>query len=113
MVFGLDDLKKIGQTFYNAGKMKEYQAILEAQQRIFDLQEENADLKDKNKQFKDYDKFEKSLVFEKNAFYSVNKDGDKIGPYCPKCWGDEKKELRMQKGKRFYHCPKCGSTSDL
>lgn len=113
MTFGLDELKAIGKTFYNAGKLKEFQAILDAQQRIFDLQEENAELKDENKKYKNNDKFEKSLVFEKNAFYSVNSKGEKTGPYCPKCWGDEKKELRMQRGKRYYYCPKCNSYSEF
>ena len=118
MTFGLDDLKKIGQTFYNAGKLKEYRAILEAQKRIFDLQQENADLKEENRNFKKLNNFEKSLIFEKNAFYSIVNNNEKQGPFCPKCWGDENKRLRMQlvngdgQFPSYWNCPKCNTNSD-
>ena len=112
-MIGFDDLKSIGQTFYNAGKLKEYQAILDAQKRIFELQEENADLKLEIKTLKENDEFEKSLVYENNAYYCVNKDGIKEGPYCPVCWGGESKKIRMRSlDNDYFYCDRCKASAN-
>jgi hypothetical protein len=112
MAFGLDELKTIGQTFYNAGKLKEFQAILEAQQRIFDLQEENSKLRELNKNFGSLDKFEKSLIYEKGAYYSADGKGIKEGPFCPVCWGGDKKKIRMRDTGMGHYCDRCKASAE-
>lgn len=51
------------------------------------------------------------MVFERNAFWKGAE-----GPFCPKCWGDERKEMRMIKQRpdaKMSICPKCKTLSRI
>lgn len=109
----IDELKSIGEVLRKADKIPEFNIILDIQQKLIDLQEENAELRSQAKALREKDKFECNLIYEKNAFYLVKKDGTKEGPYCPKCWGDESKKLRMYNAGHVYYCPKCKTYADL
>lgn len=109
----LDELKSAANVLRKADKIPEFEAILNAQQRILDLQEENAKLKEENRDLKQNNDFEKNLIFEKDAYYLIKSDSTKEGPYCPTCWGDENKKLRMRNLTDSYYCQKCQSYADL
>jgi len=45
----LNNLKDIASIFYKAGKIKEYEKILDLQEKVSIMQKENEELKEKNK----------------------------------------------------------------
>lgn len=103
-----DELKSIADVLRKADKIPEFQIILDIQQKLLDLQQENAKLKEDNKILKSLEKFERSLVYENNAYYFVNDDGTKEGPYCPVCWGGDGKKIRMRDlDNDYFYCDRC------
>ncbi|OIP59074.1 MAG: hypothetical protein AUK19_02840 [Candidatus Moranbacteria bacterium CG2_30_45_14] len=104
-----DELKSVGKVLQEAGKIEQYQQILEVQEkllvqqkRIFDLEHENGELKSELK-------LQSELVFEKNAYW-IMKDNKKDGPFCTKCKDSEEKMIRMREGdymSGWAYCPGC------
>ncbi len=53
----------------------------------------------------------KSLYYDRHFFWKIGKDGMRIGPYCPRCWDTEQKEIELivNPGNEFddpgYLCP--------
>lgn len=103
----IEPLKIAAEILRKADKIPEYQTILDSMEKVIELREENANLKEENRNFKLLDKFEKSLIYEKNAYYSVDKKGVKEGPYCPVCWGGDNKKIRMRENDRIFYCDRC------
>lgn len=76
------------------------------------LKNENFELKKKFDRMSEMKKLESELIFKDNLYYRKKEDGAEDGPFCSKCWDDEKKMIRMvRKGgtnQHFYNeCPKC------
>lgn len=107
-----DELKSIGKTLQEAGKIELYQQILDVQQKLLEMQKRISDLEAENKELNEKLKTQESLVFENNAYW-VEKGGKKDGPYCSCCWDDDKKTIRMQPcgNPAFSSCPKCKNKS--
>jgi hypothetical protein len=108
----VDDLGKVGNVLRKADKIPEFQTILDIQQKLIDLQEENTDLKQELRELKNKDEFESKLIYEKNAYYFINDNGEKEGPYCPVCWGYDTKKIRMRDCDTSYYCDKCKAYAD-
>lgn len=92
-------IKEIADSMKNLD-LKEKIVDLTAQ--IIELREENANLKqelDKKKKF--------NMKFENNMYWNVDKNGEKEGPFCPACWDNNIKPIRMLDMKNHYRCPIC------
>lgn len=54
---------------------------------------------------------EPEMVFENGIYRHKNDDGKLEGGYCPRCFDDEKKAIRLRDyGNGFFRCPKCDKT---
>ncbi len=103
-----DELKSVGKILHEAGKLEQYQQILDAMEKMLDMQKNITDLEDENKSLKAKLTFQEDFIFERNAYWIV-KDDKKDGPYCSCCWDDQKKAIRMQPcgNPAYFTCPKC------
>lgn len=105
----IDGLKIAGKTLQEAGKIEQYQQILDAQQKMLEMQSQIADLTEENKKLKVELHTKESLVFEKNAYWSVNGDS-KDGPFCSRCWDVNNNTVRLKpsiNNEAFSSCPEC------
>ncbi|MFD1218497.1 hypothetical protein [Microbulbifer celer] len=93
---------------------------MEAQSQIQKLQEQYLELHAVNLEIKQelFSLREKlaqrdNMVFEEPFFY-LHSDGDKVGPYCPKCWQKDEKKCRVVKTPESYggseQCQVCNAT---
>lgn len=103
-----DELKSIGRTLQEAGKIELYGKILEIQEKLLELQNQLLFLEAENKQLKEKLQIKESLIFENNAYWIEKGDG-KEGPYCSCCWDNDEKTIRMQPAPdpAYFDCPKC------
>ncbi len=83
--------------------------IMELRELALELRDENITLKENIKKLEKKGEIEKNLYF--NGTYYILKNGKETkGTYCPKCWDDEKKLIRLQGNKNdMWQCPKCKS----
>jgi len=105
----IDGLKIAGKTLQEAGKIEQYQQILDAQQKMLEMQSQIADLTAENKQLKAVLTTKESLVFENNAYWSQN-DDTKDGPFCSRCWDVASNAVRLKpsiNNGAFSSCPEC------
>ncbi|PZQ47413.1 MAG: hypothetical protein DI551_03355 [Micavibrio aeruginosavorus] len=75
------------------------QSILEKDEQILFLKENLADAQRKQKQ-------KENLTYERNVYWLVEGE-NKDGPYCPGCYGDKEKLVRMTIGEEYWNCPVC------
>jgi len=104
-----DELKSIGKTFQEAGKIEQYQQILNLQQQLLDIQKKINDLEVENKELKDKLQLQDDLIYENNTYW-IKKEDKKDGPFCSRCWDVKKNIVRMKKSTAnpaFHSCPEC------
>jgi len=103
----IDHAKDIAELIKKYNDAELYQKIIDLRDEIFELRENNLNLKGKIKALKEEKKINKKIVFEK-PYYWI-KDGEKKdGPYCQKCFDDNKKLIRLQERKNgHWYCLVC------
>jgi len=107
----IDDLKSVGKTLNDIGKVEEYKKILESWQIILEMQEENDKLKKSNSDLKEKLELKGNLVKD-DFVYFLEKDGNKEGPFCSRCWEKNKVLITLQQNKVGHWnflCPECGN----
>jgi hypothetical protein len=107
-----DELKAIGKTLQEAGKIELYGQVLGVQEKLMEIQKRLFTLENENRQLKEKLEIKGSLFFENNAYWT--KEGDnKNGPYCSCCWDNDKKVIHMQPcgNPAYFDCPKCRNHS--
>jgi len=107
-----DELRSVGKVLQEAGKIEQYQQILDAQQKLLEMQKRIEELESENKKLKEELGVKGKLVPEGNLYWLEN-DGKRDGPFCTRCWDDEKKTIRLHThsvSRRLY-CPKCDTTA--
>lgn len=82
-------------------------SIMNLQEEMLKLQEENRNLKDENQKLENIMEEAKKKEFRDNCYYF-----DDEGPFCSKCYDDERKKIRMltrdnNLGSIYHICPKC------
>ncbi len=87
------------------------QKMLSIQKQSLDLQGENAELKKKITFLEANSKLREALIFEDNAYWKKEDEGNRTGPFCSPCLDSKEKLIRLQKdsdgyGGSFY-CPVC------
>ena len=107
----VDNAKNIAELVKKYNDTELYQKIVDLSYEIFDIRDENLRLKEKISKLEKKESIEKELFF--NGTYYQQKviiDEQEIikGIFCPKCWDDEKKLMRLQGNKNdMWQCPKC------
>jgi len=78
-------------------RLLELQALmLEAQRAIADAEEENRGLRRDIEQLKEQASVVASLEFAETVYWRRDAEGKLEGPYCPTCWDDKRKLIRLK-----------------
>jgi hypothetical protein len=103
------NIKDLYGVLKEAGKIDEYQKILELLDDSLKNREKIEALLSENKQLKEQLAVAGEIVFENNAYY-LGQDG----PFCMHCYDDDKKLIRLPERLEFssLHCPKCKNYFD-
>jgi hypothetical protein len=97
----IDNAKDIAELIKKYNNVELNRKIIDLRDEIFELREDNLKLKEKIKALDEEKKINKKMVFEP-PFYWL-KDGEKKdGPYCQKCYDDNKKLIRLHDLKNGY-----------
>jgi hypothetical protein len=94
------DLVKKGST------LEAQEKILELREAALELQEENLALKEELNQLKEELAKSDALSFE-NGVYWLSNNGEKEGPFCPKCHDTKGQLVRMHKDGNGWWCYTC------
>jgi len=105
----IGDLKDIGMFLQKAGNADLYSKLIEIQEKAIEIMEKNRELKEENSKLLDALRIKNSLEFQDEVYWMKNKDGTLNGPYCPKCYDDEGKLLRLVScpDPTYSQCLKC------
>jgi hypothetical protein len=91
-----DKLRNIVKVLKEAYKIKEYEKIVDAQQKITEMRQKIFDLEKENKEL--CDKLEiKGKVVPGDNVYWLEEGANKDGPFCTCCYDSEKKLIRLHK----------------
>jgi|SRR3989338_7223746 len=93
-----DELKSIGKVLQEAGKIELYQQILEVQEKLLEMQKKIFDLDNENKNLKIEINLKKNLRHERDAYWLIDENENKDGPFCTLCYDKDVKLIRIQKG---------------
>jgi hypothetical protein len=78
-------------------RLLELQALmLEAQRALGDAEEESRSLKREIEQLKEQASTATSLEFAETVYWRRDAKGQLDGPYCPTCWDDKRKLIRLK-----------------
>ncbi len=98
----VDNAKTIYALVKKLGDLDLLEKMADLRDEIFELREENRNLKEKLAEKNNYE-----MHFKHNMYWNPD---EKDGPYCSKCWDDNKKAIRLQKQNGEYYCPVCRKT---
>jgi hypothetical protein len=106
-----EKLKSIAKILLEAGKIEQYEQILEIQDRLDKIQKKLQKCEEENKTLKEKLEFKNNLFFENNAYWLKREDGSKEGPFCSRCWDRNKNQIRMlvNPTRGFCSCPECNN----
>lgn len=103
----IDDAKDIAKLIKKYDDAELYKKIIDLRDEIFELRENNLKLKGKIKALKEEKKINEKIIFEK-PYYWLKDGAKKDGPYCQKCFDDNKKLIRLQERKNgHWYCLVC------
>ncbi|HAT68320.1 MAG: hypothetical protein A2481_02730 [Candidatus Yonathbacteria bacterium RIFOXYC2_FULL_47_9] len=92
-----DELKSVAGVLQEAGKIPQYQQILEVQEKLLEMMNHIFALENENRELKQQIKTKEALVFEGNVYWM--NDGDKKnGPFCKVCHEKENKMITLDIG---------------
>lgn len=113
-LLGYSDVKEMLKDARNfatgANDIQTVNLLKDIQIEVYDLLEENRELRDKIRELENNDITESEMKYIGNVYF-FKKDG----PFCTKCFDDEKKKIRMSVentwGSSFItaKCPKCAN----
>ncbi|TSC94398.1 MAG: Uncharacterized protein CEN87_519 [Parcubacteria group bacterium Licking1014_1] len=107
------NIKDLYGVLKEAGKIEEYQKILDLIDDSLRLREEIEQVKKENSILKEKITIQEDLDFKRVAYYKKS-NGD--GPYCQACWDRDKKLIRIlsiNEHHNFYNCNVCKNTVNL
>lgn len=107
----LDDLKTVGKTLQEIGRLEQYDQILEARKQLLEMQEEINELRASNADLRDKLKKKGKLVKDSFVYFLIEND-KKEGPFCTRCWEKDQNLITLQKNKVGhwnFMCPECNN----
>ena len=81
-------------------------ALVEAKSQVVSIQEEIAEKDRTIRELGEQLSLKEKMKYEK-PYYWVFKDNKKEGPFCPKCWDSEKKQIHVILHTGGSRCPNC------
>lgn len=108
----IEGLKTAGKVLQEAGKIEQYQQILDAQQRMLEMLATISELTEENRILKQQLSARDAMFYENNAYWSKPNDDKSDGPFCSRCWDVDGKTVRLKPGinnPAFSSCPGCNT----
>lgn len=102
-----DAAKDVANILKKAGKIDEYQKILDLINDLFEKSEKIEKLKSENNRLKEQLKVSKEYEFKNNSYW--NKES-RDGPFCSRCFDKNKELIRIipnYLGSNHATCPEC------
>ena len=102
-----DAAKDAAKILKEAGKIEEYQKILDLIDDSFDKRDKIGKLEIENKELREKLRISDGYEFKNNAYYN-KETGD--GPYCSRCFDKDKSLIRIisnHVGGNYATCPDC------
>ena len=105
-----DAAKDVANVLKEAGKIAEYQKILDLIDDLFEKREEIEKLNTENKKLKELLKTQDEYEFKNNSYWNkINNDG----PFCSRCFDKNKDLIRIiprEVRDNYANCPECNKT---
>lgn len=84
--------------------------LLDLREQLQNIRDANLELREENRVLREKLDIRESLIFDNNLWWRATTDGNRDGPYCPKCYGGDQKVVRMVVAnvfERSHQCPVC------
>ncbi|MCM1265979.1 MAG: hypothetical protein NC200_07245 [Candidatus Gastranaerophilales bacterium] len=98
----LDNIKAIKEIADSTQNIELKSLIVDLKEEILELKEENQKLKNELSKKIDFD-----MHFENDAYWNMNSNSKKEGPFCSACWDKSQMAVRMKSNTYTYECPVC------
>lgn len=87
-----------------AGKIEEYQKILDLLAKLLEMQNKIIELEKENKSLNEKFEIKEKLAYKNNCYWN-----GEDGPFCSRCFEKNKDLIRMHHGvgDNYAHCPEC------
>jgi len=108
----LPNYKDIVELIKKGSTLEAQEKIMELREASLELQEENLNLREENKSLKEKIQLNEELDFDGKIYWLINK-GEKIGPFCQKCFDSESKLIRLQSDGKYWDCYACHCVYDV
>ena len=85
------------------------------QEKDLELMAKNQELREENARLRGELKIRDSLRFHQDAYWLDEVDQATDGPFCSKCWDDDKKLIRLVfcPDPKYSMCPKCNLVIEM
>ncbi len=105
------DVKYLFEVLTKAGKIDEYQKIIDLVKEKQELVNENIELKKENRELIEKLNLQNDLEFKNNAYW---KKSNNDGPFCSRCWDKNKEMIRIHLEKEGWSkCFECKNDFNL
>jgi hypothetical protein len=104
----IDTVKEVAKVARQINNIELSRQIVLLQTEVLELHDENHRLRREVAALTERMQLRERLVFERN-FYWIVDDGERDGPYCPRCYDKEREPRRMlaMREGRSFGCPTC------
>jgi hypothetical protein len=103
----IQDSKDVYELIKKGATLEAEERMLDLRGQIVDLESENIELKREVQRLLERLEMEDSMVY-RSPYYMRTVEGGEDGPFCQRCWDDEKKAIRLQNdGPGYWYCNKC------
>lgn len=102
----LPNYKDIVELIKKGATLEAQEIIMERREVFLELQEENLILREEIKTLKENIQLKEELDFDGKVYWRISK-GEKIGPFCQKCFDYEGKLIRLQSDGEYRDCNVC------
>jgi hypothetical protein len=106
----IDNARELASTIQKIDNIELYKRILDLQGEIQGLVDENRQLREQVREQQRLWELNQELSFEHNAYWRVNQDKAREGPFCTNCWDSRRTQVRMHRrtNPNYAMCPTCG-----
>ena len=108
----ISEFKEIANFLQKSGNIGLYKKLIAIQQKNLEIMDENNNLREELAKLKEALRIKGSLVVKNDAYWLEKDKETKDGPFCTKCYDDEKKLIHLLSSpdRTYSCCPKCGLT---
>jgi hypothetical protein len=103
----LDYVKAAIELAKKAQQVEIAEQLMEVREELLSLREDNHKLREENAGLSKRLKLSTEMKFDRGAYWT-HSDATKDGPFCPRCWDVDGKQVRLARKERFHpSCPQC------